>query len=444
MKFYQTVSRQMKKKQKTKYKTASAVVISSNIFHYYSCCSPILLYFLRITKKTGRGRFLYEQLGPTIVYSERTNEELEELFRTIIHDEEFLNVCQNKIHQYEQAFTTTKFEYDDVSQNHHEQDQPQIVHEINMSVYYNVEIDKNNSDVTFVNRIININSDENKTSNRFSNLNLSNDIDRLVKAHDYVQHSHQQEKKPKIQQRQTPKQVKRHATISTTDETYKYDSAVLAQIVEQQLTVAAKNKQQFNPIHHKPTNIKQPSINRPNFVQPTKLIPKINDEQTRHRIDHIEYPKTNLTRLRKTSQNISSKNERENLLRLSQQGILSTARAFATSKIPENIKTIDLLELPNTKLDENFRLISYETVDNQLIRSNSLKQLHKLNETSSKRSSMILSSPLKSIKRHVEHKNQRANLNKQVSKEKTRGNKQSNNNNNNNNVEMTTAAAVSL
>jgi hypothetical protein len=38
-------------------------------------------------------------LGPSIVYSERTNEELEELFRTIIDDEEFLNVCQKEFKQ---------------------------------------------------------------------------------------------------------------------------------------------------------------------------------------------------------------------------------------------------------------------------------------------------------------------------------------------------------
>jgi len=327
---------------------------------------------------------LYDQLGPTIVYSERTNEELEELFRTIIHDDEFVNVCHEKIQQYEQAFTQqnpSTFEYDDVSQNHHEQSQPQVIHEINMSVYYNVEVDKNNSDVTFVNRVINVDSHQTK-KNRFSNLNLSNDIDRVVKVHDYVQHSHSQDKpKPTVEK-------KRHqGTISTVDETEKYDSNVLARIVEQQLAFAAKNKQ-FNSNQQKFT-----------------------DEQTRHRVDHIEYPKMNLNCLRKTTTTTTPRqtNERDNLLRLGQQGILSSARAFAASKIPENIKTIELLEVPNEKSKGNFRLISYETTDNKLVRTNSVKQ-------TSKRS------PLKSVKHHVEHKNQTANLNKQVRREKSKAN----------------------
>ena len=86
-------------------------------------------------------------MDPTIVYSERTNEELEELFRTIINDEEFYHACDEKLKQYEE---THPFDYDQISSHSHDPSQPQVVHEITMSIHYNIEVDKNDSDLTYV------------------------------------------------------------------------------------------------------------------------------------------------------------------------------------------------------------------------------------------------------------------------------------------------------
>ena len=410
-------------------------------------------------------------MGPSIVYSERTNEELEELFRTIVDDEEFINVCHEKINQYEKDHendytsynsSTNKFEYDEIPPTNGDDLKPVVVHEINVSVYYNVEVDKNNSDLTFVKRFINVvPEEENEKStkkNRFSNLNLSNDIERVVKAHDHVHHSQPEikpppQKKSSIKRRQTYNELKRRSTISSVNETQEYDSAVLARIVEQQLEaarLAAEKKKSFNPIIT-PSVRTEPPVNRATFIQPPILIPKTKEETPRHRIDDIEFPRTNINRLRKpftfidnlAPKSSPSKSERDKLLILGQQGLLSSAVALGSSRIPDNIKTIELLEIPNTKTNLNqyqdFHLIGYETLDNHsfsttpiLRRAKSMKNINKQRAPSAKRLSTIVSditsdnsskfaSPLKSIRRNFHHKNETANYNKQVFKEKSRG-----------------------
>lgn len=483
-------------------------------------------------------------MGPSIVYSERTNEELEELFRTIINDDEFLNVCQKEFHEREQIiednlssymFPTNTFDYEEIPTNSNDDPtQPRIVHEINMSIYYNVEVDKNNSDLTFVQRYINVlpeEKDDSMKKNRFSNLNLSNDIDRLIKIHDYVHHSQQQQqqeqeepepeqqqqtseqyqkqeqqqqqqipkqhqkqeqqqqqqkkqehqeqqhqrkqqegqqekkiienKKPSSKRRQTHFEPKRRTTVSTIDLTEKYDSVALAQIVEEQLAAArraAKANKNFNPIVNQPMHA-QPPVNRAKFVSPPELNTRSKEYIPRHRIDHIEYPKTNLNHLTRkpftylnnhTSSSVQSK-EHEKLLKLGQQGIISSAVAFGTQRIPDNIKTIELLEIPNTKTNRNqyqdFHLIGYETLDNYSIpttpvfrrtksmrhnNNNNHHHHHKQHEMQTKRSSAIIneipldnltksSSPLKNIKHNTYHKNETSIHNKQVSKERSKG-----------------------
>jgi hypothetical protein len=378
-------------------------------------------------------------LGPSIVYSERTNEELEALFRTIVDDDEFLNVCQEKFGQVPNdhyspfILPTNKFDYEEIPTEDKDQLKGRVVHEINMSVYYNVEVDRNNSDLTFVKRYINVIPEENSKKNRFSNLNLSNNIDRFVKIHDYVHHS-QQEKKSSVKRRSIPVEPKRRSTISSSvNQIEEYDSAVLAHIVEQQLAAAAKN---FSPITHQYTRI-QPPVNRAKFIQPPILIPKANEH---YRVDHIEYPKGNLNSLlrkpidNRRSQVIASENEREKLVILGQQGIISSAVALGSQRIPDNIKTIELLEIPTTKPNasqyQDFHLISYETLDNYppvLRRIKSTKNIPKQIAISSRRSSTIIpdssptiSAPLKNIKRNLHHKNETVIHNKQVFKEKSK------------------------
>jgi hypothetical protein len=328
-----------------------------------------------------------------------------------------------------------------------------------MSIYYNVEVDRNNSDLTFVKRYINVLPEEKDNltkKNRFSNLNLSNNIDRFVKIHDYIHHSQQQEtkiieknKKLSIKRRQTHVEPKRRITVSSTDETEEYDSAALAQIVEQQLAAAhrAAAMKSFNSITN-PTARTQPPINRAKFVAPPILTPKPKEQDPRSRVNHIiEYPKTNLNRfLRKPftfidkliSPPIQSK-EREKLLILGQQGIISSAVALGSQRIPDNIKTIELLEIPNTEEYQDFRLISYETLDDYpnpstsvFRRTKSTKNINNQNEIPTRRASTAitginsdyspkLSSPLKSIKRNTYNKNETAIHNKQVFKEKSKG-----------------------
>ncbi len=414
-------------------------------------------------------------MGPSIVYSERSNEELEELFRTIIVDEEFLNVCQREFEEQgnvdlaEFTFPRKEFDYEEVSTNPENDNlKPQVVHEINMSVYYNIEVDRNNPDLTFVKRYINIVpevNDQSSKKNRFSNLNLPNDIDRLVKMHDYMRHSQQQSppeqtkptpnKKPPVKRRQTQVEPKRRSTISTANDSEQYDAAALAQLVEQQLEAArrASAMKNFNPIANPKARI-QPPVNRAKFVPPPILNSKPKEPTLRSHVNHIEFPKSNLNRLLRrpltfidnlVSQPISSKNEREKLLTLSQQGIISSAVALGSQRIPDNIKSIELLEIPTTKKHANqyqdFRLIGYETHDNYplpktplLRRTKSMKHVAKPRDMSSKRSSTILTdilpdssskltSPLKSIKRHIHQKHESAIQNKPVSKENGKGNK---------------------
>ncbi|CAF3817440.1 unnamed protein product [Rotaria magnacalcarata] len=467
----------------------------------------------------SRGRFLYDQLGSSIVYSERTNEELEELFRTIIVDQEFSKVCQQELKQHEKfphdnssslLNPINEYDYEEISVIDNENElRPHIVHEINMSVHYDFEIGENSSDLRLINRYFNIIKQENQDvpkKNRFSNLNLSNDIDRFVKMHDYLHHSQQHEtkvskqelnknQKSVIKQRETnknqnkpaiitspnqnkpaiiisPNQIKptiitspnqnKPAIITSTDQnkskiakstnqTDEFDSATLAQIVEQQLEAArrAASMKNFNPISNQ--SVRKQAVNRAKFVQPPKLNSKPAEQISRHRIDHIEFPNATLTRsLRKPSnpddeiisKSVEAKAERKKLLLLDQQGILSSTMALGARKIPDNITSIELLEVPirrkNGKEYQDFQLVNFETLDDNpipespvLCRTKSTRQNNKTskipnrsfstnidNRTSQNFSK--LASPLKSIKRNMHHKNETALNNKQVCKEDTK------------------------
>jgi len=263
-----------------------------------------------------------------------------------------------------------------------------------------------------------------------------------------------QNKKHSVKRRPLPVEPKRRTTISSVDETQEYDSAALARIVEQQLeaarrAAAAKN---FNPIADQPSRT-QPPVNRVKFVPPPTLTPQVKEQTApRHRIDHIEFPKTSLNRILRRpftfidylvpQRPIQSK-EREKLLILGQQGIISSAVALGSPRIPDNIKSIELLEIPNPKTNVNqyqdFRLISYETLDDYSMpatpvfrRAKSVKNIKNQSEMPTKRASTIITditsdnsskllSPLKSIKRTIHNKNETAIHNKQVSKEKSKG-----------------------
>ncbi|CAM4865732.1 unnamed protein product [Rotaria socialis] len=453
----------------------------------------------------SRGRFLYDQLGPSIVYSERTNEELEELFRTIIVDQEFSKVCQQELKQHEKfphnnssslLNPINEYDYEEVSVIDNENElKPHIVHEINMSVHYDFEIDENSSDLRLIKKYFNIIKQEDQDvpkKNRFSNLNLSNDIDRFVKMHDYLHHSQQHETKTSkqelkktqksiIKQRETNKNQNKPAIITSanqnkpatitstnqnkptiitstsqskskitksTNQTDEFDSAALAHIVEQQLEAArrAASMKNFNPIPNQ--SVRKQAVNRAKFVQPPKLNSKPTEQISRHRIDHIEFPKTTLTRsLRKPSnpndeiisKPVESKTERQKLLLLDQQGLLLSTIALGARKIPDNITSIELLEVPirrkNGKEYQGFQLVSFETLDDNPIpespvlrRTKSMRQNNKTSEIPNKRLSTDidngtsqnfskLASPLKSIKRNMHHKNETALNNKQVCKE---------------------------
>ncbi|CAF4233668.1 unnamed protein product [Rotaria sp. Silwood2] len=436
----------------------------------------------------SRGRFLYDQLGPSIVYSERTNEELEALFRAVVIDEEFLKVCEeqfrkNDDHGQDTILSylnpTNQYDYEEVSVFDNQNGlKPNVVHEINMSVHYDFQYDKNNSDFKFIKRYFNIIPEENENlrkRNRFSNLNLSNDIDRVVKMHDYVHHSQQQQQDTKINKQEIKKQeinqkkkhsVKRRQTLNdhykrttvpSINETPQFDSFALTQLVEQQLEVARRTAamNNFKPIKNQPIRI-QP-VNRAIFVQPPILISKPEEKYFRHRVDHIEFPKTTFTRpFRKSfrsydeiiSQPVQSKIERERLLFLGQQGIISSVLAFGAQKIPDHIQSIDLLEVPCTQKNGNqfhdFELISYQTFDHPPIspipptptlrRTKSMKNINKLDELPNRRPPVIIddtnlnyfskfTSPLKNIKRNIFHKSEIAINNKQVFKEKNKEDK---------------------
>ena len=213
-------------------------------------------------------------MGPSLIYSERSNEELEELFQTIVNDKDFLNLC-------EEEFGKTYFSSaSSPSRDEH----GEIVHEINMSVYYNVQVDRNNADLTFVQRSINVIPDE--QNNRFSNLNLSNDIERCVQMHDFVRRQ-ATEKKPTTTTKKS-NSTRRRATIgSLIEETHEFDPASLERIVEQQLEAArrAGSWQHFQPINN---NLQRTqTFSQPRFVAPPILQP---DFSSRIRVDQIDYP----------------------------------------------------------------------------------------------------------------------------------------------------------
>lgn len=421
-------------------------------------------------------------MGSSIVYSERTNEELEELFRSLIIDDEFMKVCQEEFGQYDKFTEDNLFshiilpdqcDYEEISSVHNENTlKPHVVHEISMSVQYDVEVDRNNPDLTFVKRSINVLKPEHENTikpktNRFSNLNLSNDIDRLVKMHDYVHHSQQNDKKLRKKesnrngksrkQRETLPNHKRSTTTTvaaatsiSVDKAEKYDSNVLAEIVERQLEAArrAATVESFNPIKNQTTRTE--AANRAKFVPP----PKLEEKSFRHRIDHIEFPKTTLTKAARNpntftgeiiSQSSKSKEEREKLVFLGQQGIISSAIALRSKKIPDNVTSIELIETsnnkPNVRDHQHFQVIHFETNDDNLApinptfrRTKSMRHPAKSSDIANKRASTIISdassnnfsnlaSPLKSIKRNVHHKNETTLHNKQVFKEKNQGSK---------------------
>lgn len=418
---------------------------------------------------------MYDQYGSSIIYSESTNEELEELFRRVVLDEEFLKICQQELKQHEQKFTENnlfpflnqinEYDYEDISANDGNNEvKPRVIHEINMSVQYDFQLGQNNSDFKFIKRHINVVHKENRDflkKNRFSNLNLSDDIDRVVKMYDFIHHSHQQLKKNKEPpankykssmglQEKMNNQKRPTATISTNEP--EFSSAALAKIVEHQLEAArcASGVKKFNPIINQP--IRKQSISRAKFVEPPKLSSKLDEQNFRHRIDHIEYPKKVLrSSLRKPSKpsdetiakSIDPKTEREEILSLGQQGIISTAIAFGSRKIPDNVSSIELLEIPmgkrNGKEYKNFQLVSFETIDNNVApanptfrRTKSMRCSSKINEISSRSPSTFindiasfnyskLSSPLKTIKRIINHKNESPINNTQVFKENSKG-----------------------
>lgn len=247
---------------------------------------------------------------------------------------------------------------------------------------------------------------------------------------------------------------RRRSTISSTSDSREFDSAALARIVEEQLEAArfAATLENFNPITNQTSRVQ--AAHRARFVQPPTLTPAGKEHTLRRRIDDIEFPKTNINcLLRKPcthvdniiSQPIPSQDERDKLLILGQQGIISSAVALGGDRIPNNIKSIELLEIPNSKAAENqyqdFRLISYETLDDYpaaaspgLRRAKSMRHMSSQTDTGDKRpspgnneglleNSSKLTSPLKSIRRSIRHKNDTAINNKPVFKEKGKGRK---------------------
>lgn len=219
-------------------------------------------------------------MGPSIVYSERTNEELEELFQSVINDESFIKFCSE---QLKKSYSTSK-----------QPAEGEIVHEINLSVSVNVEVDQDNPDIKLIRKTINFLPAEEK-KNRFSNLHLSDDVDRYVQMHDYLRHS-RPSAQTKVDRRTDPR---RRATISAIfDEKNEYEPALLEKIVEQQLEAAqrAGSMKEFNPISKSsvPTSV----IHQTKFVR-APTFPTKDEVRLRHRVDHIEYPKQTINRITK-------------------------------------------------------------------------------------------------------------------------------------------------
>jgi hypothetical protein len=162
-------------------------------------------------------------MGLSLVPSERTSEELEELFRTIVDDNDFLHLCEEEIN---------KTHFPPQRDQH-----GKVVHEINMSVFYNVEVDRNNADLTFVQRSINVIPKEKTTAAT----------------------------------------TRRRATICSlvNEEKHDFDPASLERIVEQQLEAArrAGSLKNFQPIDNNAARTQ--TISRTKFVAPPVLEPKI-------------------------------------------------------------------------------------------------------------------------------------------------------------------------
>ena len=191
-------------------------------------------------------------MGPVPISRERSNDELEELFLPIINDNDFLDLCKEE-------FVKTSFSSPPTSRDEH----GEIVHEMNMSVYENVQIDRNNDDLTFVRREIDIIRKEETKNNHFSHLNLSNE--------------------------KRSKSTRRRATIdSLVDEKHEFDSAFLERIVEQQIEAArrAGSGKNFQTIDNNLPRTE--TFSRPNFVALPILNPSV---PSRSLLDHIESPK---------------------------------------------------------------------------------------------------------------------------------------------------------
>ena len=299
-------------------------------------------------------------MGPTLVYSERTNEELEELFRTIVTDDEFLDLCR------EQFERTQVVESNGPTTG-------EVVHEINMSVFYNVETDRKNPDLQFVQRSFTIVPEKKASTNRFSTLKLSKNIDECVKMHDRVHH-------------QTRRRPNRRATIcSISDEKSEFAPDVLNKIVEEQLEAARRSTEQFEPIDRRSTGRK--------ISSQTKFcpVPTFLRSSSRHRIDRIDYPTRNFTRL------IHKSSEHDEIVRQSQQTIRSSNVALKEKRLPPNVKSIDLIEIPSLKNEKNVQMLRYETLTRDELQSKS-------------------TSPLKTVRRELRQKNLTAKQNPHVFK----------------------------
>ena len=403
-------------------------------------------------------------MGSSIVYSERTNEELEELFRIVI-DDEFLRVCQREKSTKDDllsfVLSTNQCNYEDISSiENQNQLNSHVVHEINVSVRYDVYIDRNNSNLQLLRTYFNVIPEENENStkrNRFSNLNLSNDIDRFVRMHDYVHHSQRSNTKtnrPELNPNRKPQQPstndKRRTTILTTNENEEFDSDTLAQIVEQQLEAArrAAVMKNFNPTEN--LSIRKQQINRAEFIPPTKLITESTEERFSHHVDYVQFPRTILypplhrpfisNNDKTMSPPFPSRIEREKLFSIDQQGPISSSIGPAYQKTPSNIQSVPLLKVPHRiktdHLHQNFR---YERMNNNsgcaLRRAKSMKHMSRQAESLNQCSSDIIgdpvvlhnfpkfAAPLKNIKFDMYNKYEAAMNNKRVSKEKCQGRK---------------------
>lgn len=244
----------------------------------------------------------------------------------------------------------------------------EVVHEINMSIFYNVETDRKNPDLQFVQRSFTIIPEQPKT-NRFSNLKLSKNIENFVKMHDIVHH--QAKTSPK--RRSTQIDPRRRATISSiSDEKSEFSPDVLTRIVEEQLEAARRSNVSFEKIRP----VEKSSIQ-------TKFCPA-----PRHRVDRIEFPQRNLTRFRQ-----------EELILQCEKTIRSSNLAMKQRQIPLNVKSIDLIEIPSIKNEKNVRLVRYE----MLSKNEKFPQIK-------------MTTPLKSIRKEIRQKNLNARDNPHVSK----------------------------